>query len=220
MNHEHHRYHWEHLLVRVRHPQGHPAALEALPRVRVAVHTSSHPAPRCWAPLSTGTRLWLLGGTWCHSTVHRCTAAPRLSRQAVKDAYPINGGIFITVYLCQLGGKLPDVSFAFITQTSLLLSGSVLLSSVSPPEKSSFLLRDVDVCRICLRAVRRATSIETSPCTGQISVPATLAINLVEGETRSRAEHFLLFSPTQQHSSPVPTADTPAEAAEPCRRLL
>lgn len=47
-------------------------------------------------------------------------------------------GIFITVYLCQLGGKLPDVSFAFITQTSLVLSGSVLLSSVSLWGKAPF----------------------------------------------------------------------------------
>lgn len=151
------------------------------------------PTRRCCASISTAMWLRPLGGTWCRSTVRRCTAAPRLSRQAVKDAYPINGGIFITVYLCQLGGKLPDVSFAFITQTSLLLSGSVLLSSVSPPEKSSFLLRDVDVCRICLRAVWRATSIETSPCTGQISVPATPAINLVEGE-RQGAELSASFS--------------------------
>lgn len=46
---------------------------------------------------------------------------------------------------------MPDVSFAFITQTSLVLSGSVLLSGVSVPGKSSFLLRGVDVCGICLR---------------------------------------------------------------------
>lgn len=92
-------------------------------------------------------------------------------RQALKDAYLINGGIFITVYLCPLGGKLPDVLLAFITQTSLLLSGSVLLSSVLPSQKSSFLLYDVDVCRICLTAVWKATPMETSPRKVQISVP-------------------------------------------------
>lgn len=43
------------------------------------------------------------------------------------------------------------MSFAFITQTSLVLSGSVLLSGMSLPGKSSFLLRRVDVCGICLR---------------------------------------------------------------------
>ena len=46
---------------------------------------------------------------------------------------------------------MPDVSFAFITQTSLVLSGSVLLSGVSLLGKSSFLLHSVDVCGICLR---------------------------------------------------------------------
>lgn len=59
-------------------------------------------------------------------------------------------GIFITVYLCQLGGKLPDVSFAFITQTSLMLSGSVLLSSVSLWGKAPFFCV-VIFCGICPR---------------------------------------------------------------------
>lgn len=91
-------------------------------------------------------------------------------RRALKDAYLINGGIFITVYLCPLGGKLPDALLAFITQTSLLLSGSVLLSSVLP-QKSAFLLYDADICRICLTAVWKATPMETSAHKVQISVP-------------------------------------------------